>query len=54
MDLEYAKPVANPPILKPFTDVPGLSNTGRITNLTDLTLKLAATQPAGFQFILAK
>ncbi|KAG0645342.1 FAD-dependent monooxygenase CTB5 [Hyphodiscus hymeniophilus] len=47
VDLEYALPVVAPPILSNFTDIPDLSNSGRITNLTDLALELAATQPAG-------
>jgi hypothetical protein len=47
VDLEYALPIANPPILKNFTTIPDLSNSGRITNLTDLTIELAATQPSG-------
>jgi hypothetical protein len=47
VDLEYAKPIANPPILKNFTDIPVLSTTARITNLTDLARELADTQPDG-------
>lgn len=49
VDLEYALPTADPPILSNFTDIPDLSNTGRITNLTDLTIELAASQPAGLR-----
>lgn len=47
VDLEYALPMTDPPILKNFTDIPDLSNSGRITNLTDLAIELAATQPDG-------
>jgi hypothetical protein len=47
VDLEYALPIADPPILANFTAIPDLSNSGRITNLTDLTIELAATQPSG-------
>lgn len=46
--MENAKPVANPALLKNFTDVPAtLGNTARITNLPDLTDELAEGQPAG-------
>lgn len=47
VDLEYGKPIADPPILSNFTSVPSIETTARITNLTDLTLELNATQPAG-------
>jgi hypothetical protein len=30
-----------------FTAIPNLLNSGRITNLIELTIELAATQPAG-------
>jgi hypothetical protein len=48
-DLEYGKPIANPPILDNFTSIPNISSTARITNLTDLTLELGETQPPGFR-----
>lgn len=48
-DIEYAKPVANPPIFHEFTAIPTLSSTMRITNLTDLTLELNASNPSGFR-----
>jgi hypothetical protein len=47
VDLEYALPTPDPPILANFTAIPNLFNTGRVTNLTDLTIELADTQPAG-------
>lgn len=47
VDLEYALPIADSPILSNFTAIPDLANSGRITNLTDLTIELAATQPPG-------
>jgi hypothetical protein len=52
VDLEYALPIADPPILKNFTDIPDLSNSGRITNLTDLAIELAATQPDGSRYVI--
>lgn len=47
VDLEYGKPTADPPILANFTNIPSVETTARITNLTDLTLELNASQPAG-------
>lgn len=47
VDLEYGKPEANPAILANFTSIPSIESTNRITNLTDLTIELAASQPAG-------
>ncbi|PMD24518.1 FAD-binding domain-containing protein [Hyaloscypha hepaticicola] len=49
-DLQYGKPVANPPILQNFTSVPGaVANTLRITNLTGLTQEFNASNPSGFR-----
>lgn len=48
-DIEYAKPVVNPPIFHEFTAIPTLSSTMRITNLSDLTLELNASIPSGFR-----
>ena len=48
-DIEYAKPVVNPSIFHEFTAIPTLSSTMRITNLTDLTLELNASNPSGFR-----
>ncbi|KAG6988964.1 hypothetical protein G7Y79_00067g095790 [Physcia stellaris] len=48
-DIEYAKPVVNPPIFHEFTAIPTLTSTMRITNLTDLTLELNASNPSGFR-----
>ena len=46
--LEYTKPVVNPPVFQPFTEIqPQLSNSMRIANLTDITDELAATGPIG-------
>jgi hypothetical protein len=48
-DLEYSLPIANPPILSNFTSIPNLQTSARITNLTDLTIELNATQPSGLR-----
>lgn len=49
-DLQYSKPVANPPILQNFTAVPGaIADTLRITNLTGLTNEFNASNPGGFR-----
>ena len=46
--IEYTKPVENPPVFQPFTRIqPQLSNSMRITNLTDITDEQAAWGPNG-------
>ncbi|KAM0807321.1 putative Oxidoreductase FAD-binding protein [Seiridium cardinale] len=45
--LEYTKPQANPPVFQNFTSLPQLFSTMRISNLTDFTVELAASNPAG-------
>lgn len=45
--LEYGKPVVNPPILQNFTKVPSIGGTMRISNLTGLTEELFG--PPGFR-----
>lgn len=48
--LQYGKPIANPPILKNFTDTPGaIASTLRITNLTGLALEGNSSNPRGFR-----
>ncbi|RFU29595.1 hypothetical protein B7463_g6732, partial [Scytalidium lignicola] len=50
LDLEYAKPVANPPIFQNFTSIPNpVANTLAITNLTNITLAFNASNPGGFR-----
>lgn len=45
---EYTKPEANPPVLSEFLAVkPELSNSERISNLTDITIEQAAFSPPG-------
>lgn len=49
-EFTYGKPVVNPPILKPFTDVPGaISSTVAIANLTTLVALNAAGNPDGLR-----
>ena len=48
-DYEYAKPVANSPIFHEFTSIPNITDTMRITNLSDLTTELNASNPGGFR-----
>jgi hypothetical protein len=49
VDLEYSLPLADPPILSNSTSIPNLQTSARITNLTDLTIELNATQPGGLR-----
>jgi FAD/FMN-containing dehydrogenase len=52
-DLQYSKPVANPPILQNFTAVPGaIADTLRITNLTDLTVEFNNSNPSGYRYVV--
>lgn len=48
-DYEYAKPVVNPPIFHEFMDIESLSSTLRVTNLTDLTDEIQASNPDGLR-----
>ena len=48
-DYEYAKPIINPPIFHEFTSIPKITSTMRITNLSDLTIELNASNPGGFR-----
>lgn len=50
-DLEYAKPLPNPPIFEEFLSVESLSSTLRVTSLTDLAMELKAVNPSGFREI---
>ena len=49
IDLEYAKPVVDPPIFHEISNIPYLTSTTRITNLTDLVVELNASNPSGFR-----
>ncbi|GJN85264.1 hypothetical protein PLIIFM63780_008828 [Purpureocillium lilacinum] len=49
-DLQYGKPVANPPIFQNFTSIPGaIADTMRITDLPGLTIEFNNTNPGGFR-----
>lgn len=51
-DLQYGKPVANPPILQEFTDVPGaVASTLKIRSLVDLTVEFNASNPGGYRSV---
>ena len=46
--LEYTKPLENPPVFQPFTQIkPQFTNSMRITNLTDVTDEQAALSSNG-------
>lgn len=51
-DLQYGKPVENPPALQNFTAVPGaIASSLRITNLTGLSLEFNNSNPGGYRYV---
>jgi hypothetical protein len=51
-DLQYGKPVANPPILQSFTAVQGaIASTLRIVDQANLTIEFNNTNPGGFRYV---
>ncbi|KAH8596633.1 FAD binding domain-containing protein [Bisporella sp. PMI_857] len=48
-ELEYGKPVINPPILQPFTNISSVAYTSTISNLTQLTIDQLENNPSGFR-----
>lgn len=48
-EVTYARAVEYPEVLKPFTDVPAMSTTVRLRNMTDLALEMNATNPNGMR-----
>ncbi|KAL8784304.1 MAG: hypothetical protein Q9213_004062 [Squamulea squamosa] len=48
-DYEYAKPIANPPIFHEFTSITNITDSMRITTLSDLARELNASNPGGFR-----
>lgn len=52
-NFEYTKPEANPPAFENFTRLPSTFSTMRISNLTDFTVELAATNPAGRRLLMS-
>lgn len=47
-EMEYGKPVVNPPILQNLTNVPSIGGTMIISILTGLTLEQKASTPSSF------
>lgn len=51
-EIQYGKPIAQPPILSNFTSIPGsLATNERVTKLTAETVALNASSPSGFRYI---
>jgi hypothetical protein len=47
-NIEYTKPVVNPPVFQQYTSIqPQVVSTMRISTLSDFTLEIAASNPAG-------
>lgn len=46
---EYALPTPFPPAFNEFTSIPNITDTLRITTLSDLTVQLNASNPGGFR-----
>ena len=52
-NIEYTKPIVNPPYFQNITAIPQTFSTMRISNLTDFTVELSATVPPGRRQIFA-
>lgn len=52
-NMEYTKPVADPPIFKALASMPELSSTQRIANMSDLAAETEANDPSGFRCVLS-
>ena len=48
-DIEYAKPIVDPPIFQDFMDIESIASTLRITTLSNLTEELKTANPSGFR-----
>ena len=48
-DIEYAKPIFNPPIFNELMSIESVSSTMRITHLTDLVEELESVNPSGLR-----
>ncbi|KAI0394219.1 hypothetical protein F5Y17DRAFT_458134 [Xylariaceae sp. FL0594] len=48
-NMEYTKPMADPPVFNTLTGMAALSSTQRITNMTDLTAETEANNPRGLR-----
>ena len=49
IDIEYAKPVIDPPIYQEFTNIKSIASTLRITTLSNLTEEFKTVNPSGFR-----
>jgi hypothetical protein len=49
-NMEYTKPVANPPVFQSVSSIPSLASTMRITNMTDLSSETQSLQQPGFRY----
>jgi FAD/FMN-containing dehydrogenase len=51
-DLQYGKPIVNPPVLQNFTAIQGaVSSTLRIVDLASLSIEFNNTNPGGFRYV---
>ena len=48
--VEYTKPEPNPPVFQPFTAIPALRNTTRISELNDFTAEMGQANPNGLRY----
>lgn len=46
-NMEYTRPVVNPPVFQAISSIPNLESTMRITNMTDLSTETQALQTPG-------
>ena len=52
VDIQYGKPVVNPPIYKNFTSIPGpIYSSFSNINLPDLTVRFNNSVPGGFRYV---
>lgn len=49
--IEYMKPVENPLAFQPFTAIPNLMSSLRITSLSDILVETQSMQPRGRRFV---
>jgi FAD/FMN-containing dehydrogenase len=49
-NMEYTKPVADPPVFQSIASIPSLQSTMRITNMTDLSTETQLLQQPGFRY----
>lgn len=50
-NLEYTKPVENPPVYEAYLALPSLTSTSQITNMTNLSFATQALQPNGARWV---